>query len=458
MSPPVAPGRLPLIGHFATWVRDPFAFLTRARRAGDVVEIEFPGFRAILLHDPALIEQVLVTDAKHYSKDRFALELKRVLGEGLLTSEGEFWLRQRRLAQPAFHKERIAGYASTMVSTTRDELARFVDGETRDIHADLMRLTLDIVGKTLFGADVTGRAEEIGVALEAVMNRFADPVAVAVPHYDKLPTALNRNFREAVQNLDRMMRGLVRSHREGKTGDGKDLLSMLLAARDEEGHGMDETQLRDETITLLLAGHETTAIALSWAFVLLARHPDVRARLEAELDRVLGDRDPELRDLPELPFADAVIREAMRLYPPAWSIGREALMDTSIGGFAVPKGSQVWIAQWTVHRDPRWFSRPDVFNPARWLDGLQKRIPKYAYFPFGGGPRLCIGHSFATMEAVLVLATIARRFRVELAPDANLAWMPAITLRPKHGVRARLLARQGSVRRSTGANSGELSS
>lgn len=458
MSPPVAPGRLPLIGHFATWVRDPFAFLTRARRAGDVVEIEFPGFRAILLHDPALIEQVLVTDAKHYSKDRFALELKRVLGEGLLTSEGEFWLRQRRLAQPAFHKERIAGYASTMVSTTRDELARFVDGETRDIHADLMRLTLDIVGKTLFGADVTGRAEEIGVALEAVMNRFADPVAVAVPHYDKLPTALNRNFREAVQNLDRMMRGLVRSHREGKTGDGKDLLSMLLAARDEEGHGMDETQLRDETITLLLAGHETTAIALSWAFVLLARHPDVRARLEAELDRVLGDRDPELRDLPELPFADAVIREAMRLYPPAWSIGREALMDTSIGGFAVPKGSQVWIAQWTVHRDPRWFSRPDVFNPARWLDGLQKRIPKYAYFPFGGGPRLCVGHSFATMEAVLVLATIARRFRVELAPDANLAWMPAITLRPKHGVRARLLARQGSVRRSTGANSGELSS
>lgn len=216
---------------------------------------------------------------------------------------------------------------------------------------------------------------------------------------------------------------------------------MLIAARDDEGRGMDETQLRDEAITLILAGHETTAISLSWTLVLLAQNPAVRAKLEQEVDRVLGERSPTMADLPKLPYADAVVRESMRLYPPAWSLGREAIVEVEVGGQRFPKGTNFWMVPWTMHRDPRFYTRPDAFEPERWVEGLAKKIPKYAYFPFGGGPRLCIGHSFATMEAILVLVTLTRAFRADLVPGHELDVQPAITLRPKTGVRVKLSAR-----------------
>lgn len=445
-----APGHLPIIGHMAAYARDPLRFLMQSHGLGPFVRVQFFNMRAVMLTEPEHIEEVFVAKSKHFSKDLYAQDLKRILGEGLLTSEGDFWLRQRRLAQPAFHKERIAGYGRTMIDCAEAEHARWRDGEERDIHADMMRVTLEIVGKTLFGANVVDQANDIAGGLEAVMERYTDPIAMGVPHWDKLPTPLNRRFKKGIARIDRIMRQLIADHRAGKVGDKNDLLSMLLAARDEDGSGMSDQQLRDETITLILAGHETTAIALSWTWMLLAQNPETRTKLEEELDRVLGGRAPTVADLPKLEYADRVIKESMRLYPPAWSTGRQALQDTSIGGQEIKKGEQVWMIEWAVHRDPRWFTEPERFDPDRWAGDLQKKIPRYAYFPFGGGPRMCIGHAFATMEAVLLLASFARVYRADLIPSHKIEPAPAITLRPKTGVRVRL------TRRAQRAASGDV--
>ncbi len=445
-----APGHLPILGHSVAYARGPLAFLQRAHALGPFVRVNFFGLKAIMLTEPEHIEEVFVTKAKHFGKDVYAQDLKRVLGEGLLTAEGDFWLRQRRLAQPAFHKERIAGYGRTMIDVAEQEHARWQDGEERDIHADMMRVTLEIVGKTLFGANVVDQAHDIAEGLEAVMLRYTDPIAMGVPHWDKLPTPLNRRFKAGIGRIDRVIRQLIEDHRAGRVGDKNDLLSMYRAARDEDGSGMSEQQLRDEVITLILAGHETTAIALSWTWMLLAQHPAVREKLEEELDRVLGGRAPTVADLPKLEYTDRVIKESMRLYPPAWSTGRQALQDTSVGGLPIKKGEQVWMIEWAVHRDPRWFEDPERFDPDRWAGDLQKRIPRYAYFPFGGGPRMCIGHAFATMEAVLLLASFARAFRAPLVAGHPIEAAPAITLRPKHGLKVRVEKR---VQRATSGES-----
>ena len=390
-----------------------------------------------MVNDPELIEAICVTQNRQFHKDRFAQDLRRVLGTGLLTSDGDFWRRQRRLAQPAFHRERIAGYAQTMVDRTLGTTCRWRDGEVRETHADMMALTLDIVGKTLFGADVGARAQEIGDCLEAVTARYADPVAMTVPRWDRLPTPGNRRFESAVHRLDGIVRDLLRSHRAGTTGDGQDLLSMLMAAQDDDGSRMSDDQLRDETITLMLAGHETTAIALTFTWMLLSRHPDVRGRLEAELDEVLGDRSPTFADLPRLVLADRIVRESLRLYPPAWSIGREAAEDVELGGRRFERGTWFWFIPWVMHRDARWFAAPERFDPDRWAGDLAKSLPRFAYFPFGGGPRQCIGNTFATMETVLCLATIAREWRLDVVPGQRLQLLPTVTLRPKHGLRVR---------------------
>jgi cytochrome P450 len=406
------------------------------------VSIDLMGLRGVMVNDPDAIEAICVTQNRQFKRDHFAQDLQKVLGKSLITSDGDFWRRQRRLAQPAFHKDRIAGYAQTMVDLTLRATERWRDGETRDAHTDMMALTLDIVGRTLFGADVGSRARDIGVCLEQITERYADAVAMGVPHWDKLPTPLNRRFRSAVQRLDGIVRDLLRSHRAGTTGDGKDLLSMLMAARDEDGTGMSDDQLRDETITLMLAGHETTAIALTFAWMLLSTHPEARTRLETEVDEVLGDRPPSYADLPRLVFTDHVVRETLRLYPPAWSIGREAAEDVEIAGRHFEQGTWFWFIPWAMHRDARFFERPTRFEPDRWADGLAKRLPRYAYFPFGGGPRQCIGNSFATMEAILCLATIARSFRVDLTREFRLKLQPAVTLRPKHGLSVRVKRRR----------------
>jgi cytochrome P450 len=438
---PTMPHRLPVLGHVFSYVRDPLGFFERASKLGPLARIDFMGIRAVMVNDPALVEEICVTQNRHFKKDRFAQDLQRVLGTGLLTSDGDFWRRQRRLAQPAFHRDRIAGYGKTMIDLTLATIDRWRDGESREAHHDMMGLTLDIVGKTLFGADVGARAKEIGVCLEHVTERYADTLSMGIPQWVKLPTPLNRRFHSAVVRLDAIMRDLLRSHRAGTTGDGHDLLSMLMAARDDDGSGMSDDQLRDEAITILLAGHETTAIALTFTFMLLSRHPEIRARLEAEVDEVFGDRAPTAADFSRLVFTERIVREAMRLYPPAWSVGREVAEDVALGGERFVRGEWLWFFPWTMHRDARWFENPERFDPDRWSGDLAKRIPRFAYFPFSGGPRQCIGNAFATMELVLCLATIAHRFRLDVAADYRLELVPTVTLRPKHGLGVRVVRR-----------------
>ena len=436
---------LPFVGSAAPLARDPLAFLDRIfREHGDAVEFNIPGQRIFLFNHPDAIEQVLVTERERLVKDKLTRELSLLLGNGLLVSEGAFWKKQRRLAQPGFHRDRIAAYGDVMVAYAERAVASFRDGEVRDIHKDMMRLTLDIVAKTLFGVDVAEVARKVEWALEVVLGRFSG-IGSIVPMV--VPTAGNLLARKAIAELDAVVYGIIRERRaNAREDDRDDLISMLIDATSDEDGAMTDRQLRDEAMTLLLAGHETTALTLGFALDLLARHPDAHARLCDEVTSVLGDRTATAEDLPRLRYADAVVRESMRLFPPAWALGREALEDLTIGGHDVPKGTQLWVAQWVVHRDPRWFADPLAFRPERWRsdDGVSggaregtKALPKYAYFPFGGGPRVCIGNAFAMMEAVLVLVTIARRFRFTTEGVRPLSLVPSVTLRPKRGIQLR---------------------
>lgn len=437
--PPGPRGRY-LVGNLLEYSRDPLGFLSRcAREYGDVVRLEFPGPPAYLLAHPDHIERVLVANNRNFIKDRVTRSQLSILGDGLLTSDGDFWRRQRRLAQPAFHRERVENYAGRMVAYTERMLEGWRDGRERDVHRDMMRLTLEIVAKTLVDADIAGEAEEVGEALGAVMAHFSDQgngvFLRMLP--ESVPTPSNLRYRRARRRLEGFIYGIIDERRRSGRDTG-DLLSMLLHATDEAGDRMSDDQLRDEVMTVIMAGHETTAIALSWTWRLLALHPEVESRLLAELREVLAGRPPRVADLPHLPYTDAVLKESMRLYPPAWAIGREALGDCEIGGYHVPTGTQLFISQYVVHHDPRFFENPESFAPDRWTGGLEKRLPRFAYFPFGGGPRLCIGRSFARMEAALLLATIARRFRLRLSGKHPAAPQPSITLRPKNGVRVTL--------------------
>lgn len=438
--PPGPKGR-PWLGSLPELSRDPLSFLQGvARDYGGVARFTVLGHPAYLVTDPAAIEEVLVTQSRKFIKSRDYRDELRFLGQGLLTSEGDFWLRQRRLAQPAFHRARINAYGEVMVSLTERMLAGWQDGETRDVSADMMRVTLDIVAKTLFDADLGDEAGEIGGALEVFMDyAMLDGNLFKMLLPKSFPLPANLRFRRAVEALDRVIYGLIAARRqEGK--DRGDLLSMLMAASDEAG-AMSDRQLRDELVTILLAGHETTANALSWTWYALSLHPEVEARLHAELNEVLGGRAPGVADLPRLTYAGQVVKESMRLYPPIWAVGREAVEDCVVVGYAVPKGTQVFLNQFVTHRDARLYDDPLGFRPERWQDGLEGRLPKYAYFPFGGGPRLCIGNAFATMEAVLLLATVAQRYRLKLLPEHPVSLQPSLTLRPKGGIKVVLEAR-----------------
>jgi cytochrome P450 len=422
------------LGYFAGLVRE----------YGDLIGLRILNFRILLINHPDHIEDVLVNHPRKFIKGRVLKANKRVFGSGLLTSEGDFWLRQRRLAQPAFHRARIAGYASTMVEYTERLLHGWQDGEERDLHKEMMRLTLQIVGKTLFDADVEGDAQDVGKSMELLLELGADfRRTVLVPHW--LPTPANFRLERAIRKIEEVLYRII-AEKRASGRDAGDLLSMLLAAQDEDGSRMTDKQLRDEAITLFLAGHETTANTLSWTWWLLAQNPAVEARLHAELRSVLGGQTPSLDDLPKLVYTNQVITESLRLYPPAWGTARTAIEDHEIAGYSVPKGSGVSFAQWTVHRDARWYDAPGEFRPERWEGDLLKRIPRFAYFPFGGGPRQCIGNSFALMEAALVLATIAQQYRFRLVEGHLVVPLASITLRPRHGIRAVLEARPARSR------------
>jgi cytochrome P450 len=422
----------------------PIDYFTKiARDYGDVVGIRVVNFRTIFVNHPDAIEEALVTNARKCIKGRVLRANRHVFGEGLLTSEGDFWLRQRRLAQPAFHRARIASYAATMVEYTQRLIADWRSGEERDAHQEMMRLTLQIVAKTLFDADVEREARDVGKSLKLLLEFGANfKRTLFIPHW--LPTPTNLRIRREIASIENILYRII-AERRASGRDAGDLLSMLLHAQDEDGSRMTDRQLRDETITLFLAGHETTASTLSWTWWLLAQNPAVEAKLHAELDAVLGGRAPSLDDLPKLTCTGNVITESLRLYPAAWGLARVAIEDHELAGYPVKKGMGIAMAQWVVHRDPRWYDAPEEFRPERWEDDLLKRLPRFAYFPFGGGPRQCIGNTFAVMEATLLLATIAQKYRLRLAANHRVVPLASITLRPRHGVRVILEWRQKKV-------------
>lgn len=438
LLPPGPKGRF-LTGNLFDYSRDQLGYLTRcAREYGDVVGLRFVNVRSYLLNRPEYVEYVLVRSNRGFIKSRGERHSLGFLGSGLLTSEGFFWRRQRRLAQPTFHRERVSAYTGVMVERAERTISAWRNGEVRDVHQDMARLALEIAAETLFGTLSATGFEKVGATLAVIAARFTGRGGVLFQVPERIPTPGNLRFRRAVRGLDEIVYEIIGRRRAGGEDAGSrsgDLLSMLLAARDEEtGEGMSDKQLRDEVMTILLAGHETTANALSWTWYLLAEHPAVEAKLLEELREVLAGRPPTVEDLPWLRYADTVVKESMRLYPPVWAFGREATENCEIGGYHVPAGTQLIMSQWVTHRDPRYFENPEKFRPERWLEGSIEGLPKYAYFPFGGGPRLCIGQSFAKMETVLLLTTIAQKFGLTLAQGQRIAPQPSITLRPKNGV------------------------
>jgi len=446
LSAPRAPGPKghPILGVMSDFSRDTFGFIERCRDYGDVVSMRFLYLTAYFLYHPDDIEYVVSTNAKNFIKSRNQRSplFQRLVGNGLLTSEGEEWKRQRRLAQPAFHRHRINAYAETMVDYAERSVSNWQASEVRDIHRDMMRLTLEVVVKTLFNADVSADAEKVGLVLSRIVTPFAGQATLKWIMDNRLPTATRRRFNRDAREIDDIVYRIIDERRNSERDHG-DLLSMLLKATDEDGSGLSNQQLRDEVMTIFLAGHETTALTLSWAWYLLALNPDSEKKFHAELDEVLGGRLPTMEDMSQLKFTEMIAKESMRLYPPAYALGREAINDCEIGGFRVPAGAQVFMFQWATQRDARFFVEPETFRPERWTPEFTASLPKYAYFPFGGGPRACIGNYFAMMEVILLLATIGQRFRFSLVPDHPVSLMPAMSLRPTAGIRVTVEKRCG---------------
>ncbi len=413
-----------------------------AREYGDVSQIMLGKQQIVLLTNPDDIKDVLVTNQRLFRKGQALERAKVLIGEGLLTAEGDLHLKQRRLVQPAFHRARIAAYAGAMTGAAIAQQAKWTDGLELDANRAMMMVTLDIVAATLFGADVGDESSEIGAALDDVFEAFTIGYGPLTPLLDMLPTPRKRRFTAGKERVDATIDRIISERRKSGEDTG-DLLSMLLHATDTEGDGtgMSDQQLRDEAITLFIAGHETTANALTWTWLLLARSPAAERALHEEVDRVLGDRLPTMDDLAQLPYARAIIAESMRLYPPAYIVGRRSTETYQIREYEFAPRTLFLSPQFVVHRDPRWWPEPDRFLPERWLDAAATAArPKMAYFPFGAGTRICVGEQFAWMEAILVLATLARRWRVRVdGPDPELE--PIITLRPKGGLPARLEAR-----------------
>jgi cytochrome P450 len=424
-----------LSGNLPEFRRDRLDFLTRcAREFGDMVKLRLAHRRIYLVTNPDHIEEVLLTHSKNFIK-HFALRINPVLlGKGLLTSEEDFWLRQRRLIQPVFNRQRILSYAPAMIDIADQTIASWRPGEARDIHEEMMRLTLQIAARTLFGTEVGSDSQAVMEALAVLQDNFLQRFNSLLPAPLWLPTPANLRMRRAVRQLDTILFRIIRQRREG-TQAGGDLLSLLLQARaEDDGSGMNDRQVRDEAMTLFLAGHETTALTLSWTWYLLAQNQGAERKLCAEVDDVLQGRLPTVADWPKLIFTERIVLESMRLYPPAYVIGREALVDCAIGGYFVPRKTTLLMPQWVVQRDPRFFEDPESFRPERWGEEKIKHLPKFAYFPFGGGPRVCIGNMFAMMEMVLVLATIARKFHFRMQPGATVTVQPTFTLRPLPGI------------------------
>ena len=432
--------------------RNPLEFFTNlARTYGDIAAYRMGGEQIFFVNSPQYVRDILVTHNRYFMKGRGLQRTKRLLGEGLLTSEDPIHLRQRRLMQPAFHRERIAAYGDTMVAYADRMRQEWQDGASLDMAQEMMRLTLSIAGKTLFDLDVEKQAADVGIALTAVMESFWTTMLPFADVLEHLPVPQLRRAKAARAKLDAIIYGMIAERRAAardsstaaKTDRG-DLLSMLLLARDEDdpstgsgqaGGGMTDQQVRDEAMTIFLAGHETTANALTWTWFLVGETPAVEARLLDEIDRVLQGRIPTVADIASLSYVEKVVTESMRLYPPAWIIGRRALQDYPIGEYVAPARSIMVMSPYVLQRDARCFPNPERFDPDRWTPEFRSALPPFAYFPFGGGPRRCIGESFAWMELVLVVATIAQQWQLRLVPGHPVMPQPLVTLRTKHGMK-----------------------
>jgi cytochrome P450 len=433
---------------------DPPRFLNQlADDYGDIARFYFFGRPLYMVNNPDYIREVLVSKADSFPKaERDTAILSKFLGNGLLTNEGDSHKKQRRLVQPVFHRQRIQSYGETMVAFTDQVIEQWQGDEYRQICDEMMSLTMFIVAKTLFNADmdsIAGQAKMIGQAIEdlqAVSNAEYKTIFIW-PEW--VPTRNNRLRKKSRVVVYGTIDNLIAERRatavRGQVEDTGDLLSMLLLARDEEGQLMADNQVRDEMVTLFAAGHETTSNALSWTWYLLSQHPAVEARLHREVDEVLKGRLPTLDDLPNLPYTEMVLKESLRLYPPAWTLSaRQAVEDTPIGDYLIPKDRLIFVSPYVMHRRPEYFPEPERFDPERFSPDNEKKLPRYAYIPFGAGPRVCIGNSFAMMEAHLILATIARRFRLELDPTQEIELNPMITLSPKYGLKMRVVEREST--------------
>jgi cytochrome P450 len=448
--PPGPKNARPWLGVLPLFRKDPANYLLKiAREYGDLAYMRLGPQHAFVVSSPDAIRDILVTHQGNFTKSRMLERAKVLLGDGLLTSEAEFHTRQRRLVQPAFHRDRLLRYAADMVTCAEHARESWVPDAELDVHTELdmhkemTRLTLAIVGRTLFSADVSSDADEIGRAMTQIFELFDTLLLPFSDWIQKLPIPPVRRFEKARDRLDKIVYGLIAERRRSGR-DAGDLLSMLLLAQDESDNAhMTDKQVRDEALTLLIAGHETTANALTWTWYLLSQNPEVEARMHAEIDGALGGKLPGFDDVPKLPYTSGVFAESLRLYPPAWAIGRRAREDYSIGGYTIPAKSILLMSPWVVHRDPQWWHEPERFNPDRWHPDEAAKRPKFSYFPFGGGARVCIGERFAWAEGVLVLATIAQRWKMRLVPGHPVETRAVITLRPKHGMKMTLERRMG---------------
>ena len=440
---PRPPGpHLPLWGALVGPGRDPLAMFQRyARQYGDVTFFKLGAERCYFVNHPNFIKDVLVTHQRNFTKSRGLERARKLLGDGLLTAEGQTHLRHRRLLQPAFHRDRIAAYAQVMIDYASRVSGRWQDGATLDISREMMRVTLSIAGKALFDTDVESSADEVGVAVTAVLESFWLNLLPGADFLEKLPIPKLRRAHASRLELDALIYRMIDARRASGDAHRGDMLSMLIDAQDEDTAGLTDEEVRDEAITILLAGHETTANALTWTLYLLSQNPDAESKLHAELDQVLAGRVPEPHDYAQLAYTRKILTESMRLYPPAWVIGRRAIAEYALGDYTLPARAIVFMSPYVMHRNARFYADATRFDPDRWTASFEAALPKFAYFPFGGGARQCIGEQFAWMEGVLVLATIARSWRLSLDPSQRVVPQPLVTLRSRYGMKMRLARR-----------------
>jgi cytochrome P450 len=441
-EPVKAPG-FPLIGNMPEFARDPIKFITRLQQEyGDVAGFTLLGHKSVLISDPKEIQRVLVETGKSFGKFQASYAMRTILGNGLVTSEGDFWKRQRKLAAPAFHSQSIKRYADQMVAYTQDAVEPWSDAAVRDVHQDMMTLTQRIIMKVLFDVDVIENASQASEAFDAMMQALgADMGGVEAILPSFVPTPIRNRMVNGVEYIDGLLIDIIEKRRAEGNGGRHDLLTMLMEARDDDGQPMTTEQLLDEIRSLYLAGHETTATTLSWTWNLLSQNPEVYAKLEAEIDSVLQGRTATADDVPSLSYCNAVIKEALRLYPVAWITQRTALEDVEISGYQISKDTFIFLSPWIVHHDPRWYNEVDAFMPERWLKEKSEQPAREVYIPFGGGPHICIGNGLAMMEAVLLIATMLQHYHVALVPDHPVDYELTGTMRPKGALQATFTAR-----------------